>query len=154
MSRLALAANAGKNTPAPAATTPAAPPSPTDTKPAAEAPKPAATVATAAKPAAATPPPAAVAGETRAAVPVSQPAPRYPAEAFRSRQEGWVEVSFTVAADGSVKDGSVVSANPPRLFNAAALRGITDWKFKPRLENGQPVEQQVRTRIEFKLPDR
>jgi protein TonB len=109
----------------------------------------AATVATA-KPA--TPAPAG--GETRAAVPVSQPAPRYPADAFRSRQEGWVEVSFVVAADGSVKDGAVVNSNPPRIFNSAALRGIADWRFQPRLENGQAVEQQVRTRIEFKLPGR
>lgn len=153
----ALAANAGKNALAPATATPTTPaaaaPAPVaETKSATpDAAKPAATVATAAKPAAA---PAAPAGETRAAVPISQPSPRYPAEAFRSRQEGWVEVTFTIAPDGSVKDGSVVGANPPRLFNAAALRGITDWKFKPRLENGQPVEQQVRTRIEFKLPDK
>lgn len=154
----ALAANAGKNGPAtPAATAPAttpAQPAAAEAKSAAAeaAPKPAAANAVAAaKPAAA---PAAPVGETRAAVPVRQPAPRYPAEAFRSRQEGWVEVAFTIASDGSVKDGSVVNANPPRLFNAAALRGITDWKFQPRLENGQPVEQQVRTRIEFKLPDK
>jgi len=48
----------------------------------------------------------------------------------------------------------VVNANPPRLFNAAALRAIADWKFQPRLENGQPAEQTMRTRIEFKLPDK
>lgn len=155
----ALAANA-KNAPTPAAATPAAatpPPAP----PAAEAPKPAAADAAAksaaanvaaAKPVAAAP--AAPTGETRAAIPVSQPVPRYPAEAFRSRQEGWVEVSFTIGTDGSVKNGTVVNSNPPRVFNAAALRGITDWRFQPRLENGQPVEQQVRTRIEFKLPSR
>lgn len=149
----ALAANAGKNA-TPAATSPAATPTPAaETKPAvAEAAKSAAAPA-ATKAAAPATPVAAPAGETRAAVLVSQPAPRYPAEAFRSRQEGWVEVAFTVAADGSVKDGSVISANPPRLFNTAALRGITDWKFQPRLENGKPVEQQVRTRIEFKLPN-
>jgi protein TonB len=150
----ALAANAGKpNAATPGATTAPAASTPAEAKPATAeaAPKPAATTVATAKPAAA---PAAPAGETRAAVPISQPAPRYPAEAFRSRQEGWVEVAFTVTAEGSVKDGSVVGANPPRLFNAAALRGITDWKFQPRLENGQAVEQQVRTRIEFKLPDR
>lgn len=154
----ALAANGGKPNPAaPAAPTTPAASAPAATAPAAEAKpavadtaKPAAATA-AAKPAAAA---AAPAGETRAAIPVSQPAPRYPAEAFRSRQEGWVEVSFTVATDGSVKDGTVVTSNPPRVFNSAALRGIADWRFQPRLENGQAVEQQVRTRIEFKLPSR
>jgi len=153
----ALAANAAKNAATPATTVPvAAAPTPaaTETKPAAAdaTPKPAAAVATAsAKPAA---PAAASSAETRAAVVTSQSAPRYPPDAFRSRQEGWVEVAFTVAADGSVKNGSVVNANPPRLFNTAALRAITEWKFQPRLENGQPAEQQMRTRIEFKLPDK
>jgi len=152
----ALVANAAKNaTPAPTAPAAAAPTqTATETKPAAAdaTPKPAAAAATAsAKPAA---PAAAPAGETRAAVVTSQSAPRYPPDAFRSRQEGWVEVAFTVAADGSVKNGSVVNANPPRLFNTAALRAITEWKFQPRLENGQPAEQQMRTRIEFKLPDK
>lgn len=158
----ALATNAAKNATAPATTAPAtaAAPAAAEVKPAAgeTTPKPAATSAAAvtnatavAKPA---PPATAPSGETRAAVATSQVAPRYPADAFRSRQEGWVEVAFTVAADGSVKDGNVVTANPPRLFNAAALRAIAEWKFLPRLENGQPAEQQVRTRIEFKLPDR
>ena len=153
----ALAANAGKTPAAPGAPAPTpatnAPPAAApaaDAKSAvADASKPAAAAPAAAKPAAPAP-----SGETRAAVPVSQPAPRYPAEAFRSRQEGWVEVSFTVATDGSVKDGAVVNANPARVFNSAALKGIADWRFQPRLENGQPVEQQVRTRIEFKLPGR
>jgi len=155
----ALAANAGKTPAAPG--TPATPTAPATNAPPAAAPaadtKPAAADASkqvAAAPAAAKPAAPAPSGETRAAVPVSQPAPRYPADAFRSRQEGWVEVSFVVAADGSVKDGAVVNSNPPRIFNAAALRGIADWRFQPRLENGQAVEQQVRTRIEFKLPGR
>ena len=152
----ALATNAAKNAATPATTAPAAAPAtpaPTESTAAvADAtPKPAAAPATApAKPAA----PAASSAETRAAVVTSQSAPRYPPDAFRSRQEGWVEVAFTVAADGSVKNGSVVNANPPRLFNAAALRAIADWKFQPRLENGQPAEQTMRTRIEFKLPDK
>jgi protein TonB len=149
------AANAAKSATTPATATPAATPAApaaAEAKPAtAEAtPKPAAASATAAAKPAAAP----SGGETRAAVVTSQSAPRYPPEAFRSRQEGWVEVAFTVAADGSVKDGSVITANPPRMFNAAALRAIAEWKFQPRLENGQPAEQQVRTRIEFKLPDK
>ncbi|MFT3789852.1 MAG: energy transducer TonB [Rudaea sp.] len=143
----------------PAASAPAPAPAPAPSSaPVAEA-KPAVTEAAAkpaAAPAIATKPAAAPApvGETRAAIAIRQPAPRYPVEAYRAQWEGWVEVAFTIAADGSVKNGSVVSANPPRVFNAAALRAIADWKFQPGLENGRPVEQQMRTRIEFKLLDR
>jgi protein TonB len=78
-------------------------------------------------------------------------APDYPPEAYRARQQGWVEVEFTVTADGTVTDAKVVNAEPARVFNAAALRAVARWTFKPRLENGKPVEEKVRRRIEFKL---
>jgi protein TonB len=141
--------------PAPASTTPttttAAPASAPPPAPVAAAPAPApATVAAAPAPA---PAAAAAAGgaETRAAKLVSRVNPIYPSDAARSRQEGWVEVAFTVSADGKVKDASVVTATPPRIFNAAALRAVQGWVFQPRLENGKPAEQSIRTRIEFKL---
>jgi len=140
--------------PAPATTTtpttaaaPAAAPPPA---PVAAAPAPAPAVATAPAPAPAAASPAGGA-ETRAAKLISRVSPIYPSDAARSRQEGWVEVAFTVSADGKVKDASVVTATPPRIFNAAALRSVQGWVFQPRLENGKPVEQSIRTRIEFKL---
>ena len=70
---------------------------------------------------------------------------------MRNHQEGWVEVSFTVTAEGRVKEASVVTSNPPRIFNASALRAVEGWTFSPRMENGKAAEQQIRTRIEFKL---
>ena len=153
----ALAANAGKNNAAAAAVAPAPAPAPAPadvakaTAAAAEAAKAAAVAAAAPAPKPAAPV-APAGGETRAAVAVAQSPPRYPPSAMREQQEGWVEVSFVIATDGSVKDGRVENANPIRVFNSAALAAIATWKFQPRLENGQPVEQPVRTRIVFKLP--
>lgn len=149
-----VATAAAPTTPASAAPAAAAPPqapaAAPPTAPVQQAPAPApATVAAAPAPAPAVA--AAGAGETRAAKLVNRVNPIYPSDAARNRQEGWVEVAFTVSADGKVKDASVVSATPPRIFNAAALRAVQSWTFQPRLENGKPAEQPIRTRIEFKL---
>jgi protein TonB len=79
------------------------------------------------------------------------PRPSYPAAAARNRQDGWVEVEFTVAADGSVQNAHVVNAIPSRVFDREAVRAVEEAKFEPRLDKGQPVASTLRRRIEFKL---
>jgi protein TonB len=103
-------------------------------------------------------PPPAPAVATPAPAPVTTPAqllkavpPSYPPDAYRSRQQGWVEVAFTVTADGKVANAKVSSAQPTRVFDQAALEAVRRWTFKPRMVNGQPAEEQVTRRIEFKL---
>ena len=104
--------------------------------------------------ASATPPAPAAApagGETHAAEILKTSPPDYPPDAVRKRTEGWVEVEFTVAPDGTVTNPTVVNANPARVFNAAALSAVGRWTFKPRMENGKAVEEKMRRRIEFKF---
>lgn len=95
--------------------------------------------------------PATPQGETRDVEVVTPVAPSYPPKAARNREEGWVEVEFTVTASGNVENASVTKSNPPRTFDREAVRSIERTKFKPRLENGVPVDTTVRRRIEFKL---
>ena len=125
-----------------AAQTAAAPPPPPP-KPVAPKPAPAPT-------AAATPPPAPV-GETHAAELIKTAPPDYPPEAYRAHQQGWVEVAFTVDAEGRVTDAKVTGSEPTRVFNSAALSAVRRWTFKPRMENGKAVPEQVTRRIQFKL---
>lgn len=108
--------------------------------------------------ASAPPPPSAVApappepvGETREARVLTPPSPSYPAEAARSRRSGWVEVEFTVAADGSVQNARVMASEPARLFDREALNAVQRARFEPRLEKGVAVPSLLRRRIEFKL---
>lgn len=81
--------------------------------------------------AAATPAPAAAAPTLR---PLSTPAPTYPTEALRASQSGEVQVEFTVAPDGSVTDARVVRADPPRVFDRAAVAAVRRWRFEPVAE--------------------
>ncbi|MFO1468756.1 MAG: energy transducer TonB [Steroidobacteraceae bacterium] len=77
--------------------------------------------------------------------------PDYPVEAARRRLEGWVEIEFTVAADGSVRDTLVRNAQPAGVFDQAAASAVQRWRFEPVLRDGRPVEQRSRIRIRFSL---
>lgn len=140
------AATPAAGTTPPAATAPAAAPAARPTEIARATPPPSAAPAPA-------PEPVAPAGETRDARMTKAPQPEYPATAARNRQSGWVEVEFTVAADGSVQNARAVSSSPPRVFDREAVRAIQQARFEPRLDKGQPIATNLRRRIEFKLGD-
>ena len=77
--------------------------------------------------------------------------PSYPQRALRQRIEGWVELSFTVGANGDVSNVQVVDSQPRREFDREAVRALSQWKFRARLENGKAVSATARQRLEFKL---
>ena len=86
------------------------------------------------------------------AMPVFRIPPIYPHRAAKRGIEGWVEVEFTITALGTVKNPRVVAASPEGIFDNAALRAISRWKFKPKVLNKIAVERHhVRQRISFKL---
>jgi len=60
---------------------------------------------------------------------VSSVQPVYPRDALRDGVSGEVTVAFTVNPDGSVSGASVVSSNPRRTFDGAALDAIRKWRF-------------------------
>jgi protein TonB len=77
--------------------------------------------------------------------------PRYPGAALRNGAEGWVEMDFTVAVDGSVKDVDVRAAEPIGVFEEAAIKSVSQWRYRPLMRNGRAVEQRARLRMRFAL---
>ena len=77
--------------------------------------------------------------------------PKYPLQAARDNQQGWVEVEFTVTADGGVSNAHVVDAEPRRVFDRAAIEAVSRWQFKPALINGTPTAVVLKRKLEFKL---
>src|SRR5690606_24872184 len=128
----------------PAAPPPRAAPAPSAPTTATTTPTPTTTTTTAA----AAPPAAPAVREARL---LSRVDPDYPREAMRGRQQGWVEVEFTIGVDGSVSDPQVVASRPARIFDRAATRAIQQWRFEPRQENGVPVASRLRQRFDFRL---
>lgn len=66
--------------------------------------------------------------------------PTYPTRAAQRGIEGWAQVRFVVTAAGGVRDVEVVDAEPPGIFNSAAVRAAERFRFQPRVVNGEPVD--------------
>ena len=75
--------------------------------------------------------------------------PQYPSEAGRSRIEGTVVLMAVIGTDGSVKDVHVESGLP--IFAQAAIDAVKQWRYKPYLIDGEPVEVDSRITINFTL---
>ena len=92
--------------------------------------------------------------EARMPIPFLTPAPEYPQRALARGVEGWVLVSFTIAATGAVAEPMVVDANPPGVFDAAALRAVMRYRYRPQIVAGVPTPTPgVLLRIYFELED-
>ena len=92
--------------------------------------------------------------EARMPIPFLTPAPEYPQRALARGIEGWVLVSFTISATGAVADPMVVDADPPGVFNAAALRALMRYRYRPQIVAGVPTPTPgMLLRIHFELED-
>ncbi len=84
-------------------------------------------------------------------IPVVRVPPTYPRRAKQAGIEGFVTMVVTIRPDGTVSNASVMEADPPRLFDEAALAAMRRWKFRPKIVDGTPVAQRARQTIEFTL---
>lgn len=74
--------------------------------------------------------------------------PEYPASLRRDGTEGNVLVAFTVDTRGRVQDVEVREATN-REFETAAVEAVRQWRFKPALHDGEPVEVRISQRLNF-----
>jgi TonB family protein len=77
--------------------------------------------------------------------------PAYPNRAAVSRTEGWVELGFTVSETGQVKDVVVHATSVPGVFEEAAVRAVSQWRYQPVLRDAKPVPVRTELRIRFAL---
>lgn len=84
---------------------------------------------------------------------VRRVAPEYPQTALDNMIAGWVEMEFTVAKDGTVRDVKVVESEPRRTFDAAAVAAMRRYRYEPVIRNGEPVEVRARLRMRFTPQD-
>jgi periplasmic protein TonB len=75
--------------------------------------------------------------------------PQYPPEAGRARLEGPVVLMAVIGKDGSIKDVRVESGLP--ILAQAAIDAVKQWRYKPYLIDGEPVEVDSRITINFTL---
>ena len=80
---------------------------------------------------------------------VRQVKPQYPAMARETRVEGDVLLEAVIDKDGAVSDVRAISG--PSLLIPPALQAVRQWRYKPYLLNGQPVEVETRIKVQFRL---
>jgi len=78
--------------------------------------------------------------------------PEYPELARVARLEGNVILQAIIKSDGSVGSIEVLRTNRPNMgFEEAAIRAVTQWAYKPAMQNGRPVEVYFTVFVDFKL---
>jgi len=80
---------------------------------------------------------------------VSKTLPVYPIDAKKAGVSGTVVLAATIDTDGTVKELHVVSG--PDLLQQAALDAVREWRYRPYLLNGQPVEVHTIVNVIFTL---
>jgi periplasmic protein TonB len=76
-------------------------------------------------------------------------APEYPPEAGRARIEGTVVLLAVIGKDGTVRDVRVENGLP--VLAHAAIEAVKQWRYRPYLLNGEPVEVDSQITINFTL---
>ena len=64
--------------------------------------------------------------------------PVYPALAKQTHRDGRVELRAIIGTDGTIQSLQIVVSDS--LFDRSALEAVGQWRYKPTILNGQPVE--------------
>lgn len=75
-----------------------------------------------------------------------------PKEAQQEKVPGRVVVEYTIDSDGRVIRPSIVSAEPPGVYEKAALGLVRRQRFEPASSNDQRLPVHTRTEITFNQP--
>jgi protein TonB len=75
--------------------------------------------------------------------------PNYPPLARQARIQGTVILHAVISKDGSITGLQLVSGHP--MLAPAAIEAVKQWKYKPYLLNGEPVEVDTEVQVNFTL---
>jgi protein TonB len=75
--------------------------------------------------------------------------PMYPPIAKAARQSGTVVLQATISKSGTIQNLKVVSGNA--MLQSAALDAVRQWRYRPYMLNGEPVEVDTTINVVFNL---
>jgi protein TonB len=88
-------------------------------------------------------------GQVQAAMIINRVQPMYPPLARQTRISGTVRLHAIIGKDGSVQQLEVISGHP--LLVQSALDAVRQWRYRPTLLNGEPVEVDTTIDVIFSL---
>ena len=74
-------------------------------------------------------------------------APVYPRGAERRKIEGHVIVTYTVDTEGKVSDVAVAEAVPEGVFDDAAKKAVSKWRYEPPANTVEGAKAKVSFRL-------
>ena len=80
---------------------------------------------------------------------IDGPVPVYPPEAKKARIQGKVLLNAVIGKDGTVEHLTVASG--PDALQKSALDAVHQWRYKPFLLNGEPVEVKTTITVVYSL---
>ena len=80
---------------------------------------------------------------------ISKVQPSYPPDARAARIQGPVVMAAIIGKDGTVQNVRVVSGDP--MLTPAGVDAVKQWKYRPYLLNGNPVEVDTQITVNFTL---
>ena len=86
-------------------------------------------------------------------VPLFRHHPNYPKSYAKDRKSGWVDMVFTIDANGFVKSASVLDSKGGKRFEKESLEAIQKWRYAPKFVDGNPVEAEAKVRLDFTIAD-
>ena len=73
-------------------------------------------------------------------LPIVKVAPVYPRRAATRGISGYCTVEYTVTKTGSVSNPVAVDCVPEGVFEFSSIKAAEQFKYAPRVVNGEPVE--------------
>ncbi len=86
--------------------------------------------------------------QTAQSVRVSVP-PDYPLLARQMKVQGAVSLQALISREGTIQELQILSG--PAILAAAAREAVRQWRFKPYVQNGEPIETQARITVNFTI---
>jgi protein TonB len=75
--------------------------------------------------------------------------PTYPPLARQARIQGAVQLQAEISKDGSIENLRLISGHP--MLAPAAIEAVKQWRYKPYILNGEPVEVETQITVNFTL---
>lgn len=80
---------------------------------------------------------------------INKVVPEYPVIAREARIEGTVILQATISKAGTIENLRVVSG--PMMLQRAAIAAVSQWRYRPYLLSGEPVEVETTVDVRFTL---
>jgi len=75
--------------------------------------------------------------------------PTYPPLARQARIQGAVLLQAEISKDGTIQNLRLISGHP--MLTSAAIDAVKQWRYKPYILNGEPVEVETQITVNFTL---